>query len=106
MDGRVGLTDLLHEINYLASLAAALKDGNIPWKNDDNCKHHAFIIDQVKTLILEIRRNMTDKAVNPLDFTDQLWDCLKTSQSIETLRQSFQLVYNELQVFIVLIMLF
>ena len=97
MDRRVSLTDQVYELQYLISLGACLKAGIIPWKTDENSEP-SFVISRVTKLIANTKeREKIISDTNPLDFTDQLWDILKTNRSIKVLSQAFQLIYNELQ---------
>nr|CAD2153647.1 unnamed protein product [Meloidogyne enterolobii] len=94
LDSRIVLTDRIHELRYLAGLIAHLREGTSPWAKE-KVVEQPEIIARLKQLINEA--NSDSQSVYPFDFTDKLWDVLKLSKSFDTLRQSFQLLYDQLQ---------
>ncbi|KAL7069678.1 hypothetical protein ACQ4LE_010743 [Meloidogyne hapla] len=93
MDSRISLTDRINELRYLAGLISHLREGTSPWGKGEVLEQ-TEIIDRLKQLINEA--NSDAQSIFPFDFTDRLWDVLKLSKSFETLRQSFQLLYDRL----------
>ncbi|KAL3098964.1 hypothetical protein niasHS_000952 [Heterodera schachtii] len=106
MDGRVFLTDRLNELRYLAKLATHLKAGTLPtwpFKNDDQKQleqqqqQQAEVIKRARQMIESAKEKMDAQPLYPFDFTDRLWDVLKSAKSIDALRCVFQQIYDQLQ---------
>jgi hypothetical protein len=98
MDARVPLTDRIIELRYLTELANGLKSGISPLACGKNApKEQPELIDRLKQLIAGAKNKLDSQPIFPFDFTDRLWDVLKTVKSMEILRQCIQLVYDQMQ---------
>ncbi|KAL3077027.1 hypothetical protein niasHT_035861 [Heterodera trifolii] len=105
MDRRMFLIDRLNELRYLAKLATHLKADTLPtWpsKNDDQKEQEqqqqqAEVIKRARQMIQSAKEKLDAQPLYPFDFTDRLWDVLKSAKSIDTLRCVFQQIYDQLQ---------
>lgn len=78
-----------------------MKAGKIPWNEkdceDDEDNKSDSILQDVAELIENVRNKPDIQLVYPFDFVDRLWDIIYKIKSTETLKNVFEMIYDELK---------